>query len=115
MIKESKRSDDTVAGMEIVRRSCRAPLLQIVRNSGGVPEIVLEKVGKLKGTKGYDAKEERIVDMFESGIIDPMKVVRSSLEHAASAACNLLSVGCAMVHDASANQESESSSLMSFN
>ena len=110
-IKSSKRDD--VIGLEIVRRACEAPLLQIVRNSGCVPEIVLERVGKLKGTRGYDAKAEKFVDMFESGIIDPHKVVRSSLQHAASAACNLLSVGCAMVHDQS-GEEFHESPLVSF-
>jgi chaperonin GroEL len=112
IIKTSRQDD--VVGLEIVRRACEAPLLQIVRNSGCVPEIVLEKVGKLKGTKGYDAKNEKFVDMFESGIIDPHKVVRSSLQHAASAACNLLSVGCAMVNDQSAKDAHENP-LVSFN
>jgi chaperonin GroEL len=112
IIKSSSR--DEAAGLEIVRRACEAPLLQIVKNSGSVPEIVLERVRKLKGTKGYDAKTEKFVDMFESGIIDPHKVVKSSLQHAASAACNLLSVGCAMVSDQS-EEDIHENSLISFN
>lgn len=114
--KEIKRvagSDESI-GLEIVRRACEAPLLQIVKNSGGVAEVVLEKVTRLKGIKGYDAKNEKYVDMFESGIIDPLKVVRSSLQHAASAACNLLSVGCAMVHDDQPSTSSDKTSLMTL-
>ena len=104
--------DETSAGLEIVKRACESPLKQIVKNSGGVSEIVLEKVRRLKGTRGYDAKAEKYVDMFSSGIIDPHKVVRSSLQHAASAACNLLSVGCAMVVDD--DKEDAQNSLVMF-
>ena len=42
---------------------------------------------------------DEFVNMLDVGIIDPLKVVRSALEHASSAACNLLSVGCAMIED----------------
>jgi chaperonin GroEL len=56
----------------------------------------------MKDNKGYDARNGEFVDMLSSGIIDPVKVVRSALHHASSAACNLLSVGCAMVQDDSA-------------
>jgi len=87
-------------GIDVVRKACSAPLMQIVRNSGGAPEVVLEKVARSKDhNKGYDASTGEYVDMLEAGIIDPLKVVRSSLEHASSAACNLLSVGCAMIED----------------
>ena len=48
---------------------------------------------------GYDAISEKYCDMFDSGIIDPVKVTRSALENAVSAACTLLSVGCAMIVD----------------
>ena len=87
-------------GIDVVRKACSSPLMQIVKNSGGAPEVVLEKVQRSKdNSRGYDASTGEYVDMMEAGIIDPLKVVRSSLEHASSAACNLLSVGCAMVED----------------
>ena len=76
-----------------------ALLLQIVKNSGGSAEVVLEKVSRLKGNKGFDAKTLEFVDMLESGIIDPLKVVRCALENSVSVACSLLSVGCSMVED----------------
>ena len=60
---------------------------------------MFEKVVRLKGNKGFNAYTLEFVDMLDSGIIDPLKVVRSALENAASVACSLLSVGCAMVED----------------
>jgi chaperonin GroEL len=48
---------------------------------------------------GYDAATERYVNTVEAGIVDPLKVVRSALENAHSAASMLLSVGCTIVDD----------------
>ena len=73
------------------------PLLQIVQNSGEVPEIVLRKI--LKSSKeryGYDARTDTYGDMIEMKIIDPHEVVTSSLTHAASVVNNILMIGCAI-------------------
>ena len=94
-----KDVDGVQVGIDVIRKACHYPLQQIVRNSGGSAEVVLEKVSRLKGNKGFDARNLDFVDMLESGIIDPLKVVRSALENAVSASCSLLSVGCAMVED----------------
>jgi chaperonin GroEL len=99
-LKIHKKEVGIQIGIDVVRRACAVPFMQIVQNSGGSPEIILEKVSRSKDPrKGYDAAAGEYVDMMDAGIIDPLKVVRSSLEHAASAACNLLSVGCAMIED----------------
>ena len=90
------------------------PLRQIVLNTGGAPEVVLEKVSRSKGARGYDARNETYVDMLESGIIDPAKVVKSAVHHASSAARNLLSVGCAMVQDDTETND-EKNALLSSN
>ena len=73
-----------------------APLYQIAKNAGRVPEVVIEKTLDSKKGDGYDAREDRFVDMIKSGIVDPALVVISPLRHAMSAADNLLSTGCAM-------------------
>ncbi len=96
---EQKGNEDYNCGVRIVKEACLDPLRQIVSNTGGAPEVVLEKVARAKGDKGYDARREEYVNMMESGIIDPAKVVKSAVHHASSAARNLLSVGCAMVQD----------------
>ena len=86
-------------GFEIIKKACSSPLKQIVSNSGGTPDVVLEKVSRTKGDRGYNALDDVYGDMYEMGIIDPLKVVRAALENAASAAGMLLTVGCAMVED----------------
>tara|TARA_B100000941_G_C28318346_1_gene455196 strand:- start:457 stop:711 length:255 start_codon:yes stop_codon:yes gene_type:complete len=83
-------------------------------NTGGSPEVVLEKVARAKGSKGYDARNEVYVDMLDAGIIDPAKVVKSAVHHASSAARNLLSVGCAMVED-DTETKVENNALLSSN
>ena len=90
---------DFGSGIKIVQTACQEPLRQIVLNTGGAPDLVLGKVRKQKGNKGYDARQQKFVDMLESGIIDPTRVVRSAINNASSAARNLLSVGCAMTFE----------------
>lgn len=94
-----QRSDSFKQGAEVVFQSCCAPLRQIVSNAGRNPELILSKVERLRDNMGYDAATERYVDTLEMGIVDPLKVVRSALENAHSAASMLLSVGCTIVED----------------
>jgi chaperonin GroEL len=94
------RSDSFKQGIEVVLHACCAPLRQISINAGSNPELVLSKVERLRDNMGYDAATARYVNTLEAGIIDPLKVVRSALENAHSAASMLLSVGCTVVDDA---------------
>ena len=73
-----------------------APLYQIAQNAGKVPEVIIEKTLDKDKRYGYDARNDKFVDMIKSGIVDPTLVVTSALRHAVSAADNLLSMGCAM-------------------
>ena len=86
-------------GVKIIKEACKAPLTQIVKNTGGSAEVVIDRVLTTDSNVGFDAKVGRYSDMFEAGIIDPAKVVRCALENAASSAAMLLSVGCAMVEE----------------
>ena len=93
------KGDDQKAGVDIVRKSLQAPIRQICTNAGVDGSVI---VGKLleanKITRGYDAQAEDYCDMFEKGIIDPAKVVRTALQDAASIA-GLLVTTEAMVAD----------------
>jgi len=79
-------------GMEILLAALEAPLAQIAKNSGrGDGSIIVEKVKEGKGDSGYNAGTDMIVaDMITEGIIDPVKVTRSGVQNAASAAAVLL-------------------------
>lgn len=94
MISDLSRSDSFRAGVWVVWKACRAPLFQIVKNTGKSAELVLEKLAEQQADVGYDAARGKFEHMAASGIIDPAKVVRAALENASSAAVGLLSVGC---------------------
>ena len=90
-------NDDEVTGIQIISRALEAPLRTIVENAGGEGSVVVAKILDGKGGFGYDAKSEKYVDLFESGIIDPKKVTRVALENAASVAGMILTTECALV------------------
>lgn len=80
-------NDDQQVGVDIVRRSLQAPVRQIVENAGFDGSVVAGKLQESKdANRGFDAQNEKYVDMFKAGIVDPTKVVRAALEDAASVA-----------------------------
>jgi len=93
-------NDDQQVGIEIVRRSLPSPLRQIVENAGIDGAVVAGKLSESKDPNlGFDAQNEKYVDMFKAGIVDPTKVVRAALQDAASVA-GLLITTEVMVADA---------------
>ena len=88
-----------IPGISIVKSACTAPFRQIILNTGAAPDLALEKIYSMPDTHGYNAFDEVFGDMFEMGIIDPAKVVRTALENASSTAAMMLTVGCAMVEE----------------
>ena len=86
-----KLEGDEAVGVSIVRRSLEEPLRQIATNAGQEGSVVLQKVRENKDVAyGYDAEQDRYVDMIQAGIIDPTKVTRTALQNAASIAALLL-------------------------
>ncbi len=81
-------------GLSILKRALEEPLRQIANNAGQDGSVVVDEVKKKSGAYGYDAAKNKYRDLFEAGIIDPTKVVRSALENAASAAAMLLTTEC---------------------
>jgi chaperonin GroEL len=81
-----KLSDEQSFGAKIVRRSIEEPLRQIVANAGGEGSIVINKVKENKDNFGYNAANDSYGDMVAMGVIDPVKVVRTALQNAASVA-----------------------------
>ncbi|MCT7373920.1 chaperonin GroEL [Chelativorans salis] len=86
-IKAKGENADQDAGVNIVRRAVQAPARQIVSNAGGEASIVAGKILENdKVTFGYNAQTGEYGDMIAMGIVDPMKVVRTALQDAASVA-----------------------------
>ncbi len=84
---------DEKIGANIIRRALEQPLRTLCLNAGLEGSVIVEKVKEYKGEDkftGFDVDAEKYVDMFKAGIIDPTKVTRSALQHAASVASLLL-------------------------
>jgi chaperonin GroEL len=80
-------NDDQKVGIEIVRRALQSPVRQIAENAGFDGAVVAGKMLDQKDANfGFDAQKGDYVDMIKSGIIDPVKVVRTALQDAASVA-----------------------------
>ena len=75
---------DQDIGIALTKRAMEAPLRQIVENGGGEASVVLNNVIAETGNYGYNAGSETYGDMLEMGILDPTKVTRAALQHAAS-------------------------------
>jgi chaperonin GroEL len=83
--KLNAENDDQRFGIEIVRKAVQMPLRQIAENAGEDGAVISAKVlDKSDYNWGFDAQTGEFKDMVKAGIIDPTKVVRSALQHAAS-------------------------------
>jgi chaperonin GroEL len=81
---------DMQTGLNIVARALEEPLRMIAANAGKEGAVIVARVKDEQGAMGYDALNDRFIDMVEAGIIDPAKVTRSALENAVSIAGMLL-------------------------
>ena len=86
----AKLSGDVKIGAEIIARALLYPIRQIAENAGKEGSIVIQKVLSMKTHEGYDASKDVYVNLVETGIVDPTKVVRCALQFAASIAGLLL-------------------------
>ena len=85
-----KLEGDEAVGYDIIKRAIKAPLAQIAINAGFDSGVVVNEVEKAKDTAGFNAAKGEYVDMFEAGIIDPLKVTRIALQNAVSVSSLLL-------------------------
>jgi len=93
-------SGDERLGVEIIIRSLSAPLRQIAENAGKEGSILVQKVSQLPLLEGWDALNDKFCNMLESGIVDPTKVSRLTIELATSIASLLLTTEAIITEDA---------------
>jgi chaperonin GroEL len=98
-LQEKNLSDDQKIGYDIVMDALTTPLLCIVGNSGKSGEAVLDRLLELEDNMGYDAREHKYVDMYESGIVDPFLVSSQALKNASSVAGLALTTECVITED----------------
>jgi chaperonin GroEL len=87
---EAKCLGDERTGVQILRRALEIPTRQIAENSAVDGGVVIDRSMSAGGNMGFDAAQKTYVDMFDAGIVDPVKVVRIALENAVSVASVLL-------------------------
>ena len=87
---------DEKTGALIIEKALEAPLRQIVENAGLDGSVIVEKVKNTDKEEGYDAYENKFVNMFEAGIVEPTKVTRSALQNAVSVAGMILTTEAAI-------------------
>ena len=83
-------SGDEKTGAEIILKALEAPLYHIAANAGLEGAVIINKVRESEVGTGFDALNEKYVNMIEAGILDPAKVTRSALQNATSVASTLL-------------------------
>lgn len=81
-------------GVSILKKALEEPIRAIATNAGKDGSVVAEEVKKMKGSEGYNAATDTYEDMLKAGIVDPAKVTRSALQHAASIAAMFLTTEC---------------------
>ncbi len=85
---------------QIILSSLQAPIRQIATNAGVDGGVVVDKIlSSEQANFGYDALNDKYVDMIESGIMDPTKVTRSAIQNAASASSTLLTTECVIANE----------------
>jgi len=90
---------DAKTGAKIIEKALEEPIRQIAINAGLEGSVIVEKIKNSEKGVGFDALNEKYVNMIEAGIVDPTKVVRSALQNAASVAAMLLTTEAAVTDE----------------
>ena len=90
---------DAKTGAKIIEKALEEPVRQIAINAGLEGSVIVEKIKNSDKGVGFDALNEKYVNMIEAGIVDPTKVVRSALQNAASVAAMLLTTEAAVTDE----------------
>ncbi|MDR0549381.1 MAG: chaperonin GroEL [Deltaproteobacteria bacterium] len=88
------KDTEFLQGVNIIRRALEEPLRQIAANAGYEGSVVVEKVRNESGSTGFNADSGQYEDLVAAGVIDPTKVTRFALQHAASVSSLLLTTEC---------------------
>jgi len=94
-------TSDRITGVKLVCDAVLAPFKWIVSNTGKTPEVILDRVQRESqgNAYGYNAKDDKVENLLEAGIIDPVAVTITALQNAISVAQTFLSLDCAITSD----------------
>ncbi len=92
-------NEDQLTGIEIIKRAIEEPLRQIALNAGQEGAVIVQTVKAGKNDYGYNAQTGKFENLYDSGVIDPVKVARIALENAASIAGMFLTTEAVIVEE----------------
>ena len=95
----SDLTGDTLLGFNIIKEIATEPIRQLAKNSGVSADIILEKVKNSQEEEGYNFASHTITDMYDNGIIDPLRVTKTALLNAVSVASTLLTTNYAIIEE----------------
>ena len=99
LVRATPKQKDWDTDESIVFIAAQEPIRQMALNAGESPDVILDKVIRSKEDRGWDFKNGGLVNMYEAGIIDPVKVTITALINAASAAGTLITSGYAIIEE----------------
>ena len=91
-----KETGDVATGVSIILKALEAPVRQIAENAGIEGSIIVHQLKEMETGHGFNVMTETFENMFESGVVDPTKVTRSALQHAASISASFLTAEAAV-------------------
>jgi len=90
-------NSDQALGIAIVKEACKEPIRQMALNAGLSPDLILKQVSEADETQGWDFRRNELTDLYENGVIDPVKVTCCALQNAASCAGTLITTNFGIV------------------
>jgi len=90
-------NSDQAMGIAIVKEACKAPIRQMALNAGASPDLVLQEVSNSKDGQGWDFRKGELTNLYENGVIDPVKVTRIALQNGASCAGTLITTNFGII------------------
>jgi len=90
-------NSDQALGISIIKEVCKEPIRQMALNAGASPDLILEQVLNAPDDVGWDFRKGELTNLYESGVIDPVKVTRCALQNAASCAGTLITTNFGII------------------
>ena len=97
LVRASQQLKLKTNGALIIKEAILEPVRQMAYNAGESPDVIVEKIRKSKGSRGWDFAQGKVSDMLLEGVVDPLKVTKCALQNAASAASTLLTTDHAII------------------
>ena len=83
--------------MSVIKQACYEPVRQMAANAGCSPDLIVEQILGAEEEQGWDFRADRLTNLMEDGIIDPVKVTLSALKNAASCAGTLITTNYGII------------------